>query len=291
MARGNGGIGKSIFLLILIIILVLGGLLWFDYLGVIHAKKVFAPVYKIFGLAPQTSVTATTTKPLTADLDEDRLAKRIEALDIRTQELDKREGDIVKKGQAVATLYAPDMIAKADQVKAPRDLAQKSYARIQELYEGGVVSAQKLDEAQAKVQQAEGAVDATLTFVDEMTLYSPVDGEVSTVVLENSELASPGISVLTVLDTNDVWATFNVREDLLNNFQINENIDITIPALGGQNFPFRVTYISKQGDYAVWSATKTHGEFDLKTFEVRAKPVHEIPNIRRGMTAVINIKP
>ncbi|MBR1721297.1 MAG: flagellar protein FlbB [Treponema sp.] len=96
MARGNGGLGKSIFLLILIAILVLGGLLWFDYLGVIHAKRVFAPVYKLFGLAPQTSVTATTSKPLTADLDEDRLAKRIEALDIRTQELDKRETDIKK---------------------------------------------------------------------------------------------------------------------------------------------------------------------------------------------------
>ncbi|MBQ9282975.1 MAG: flagellar protein FlbB [Treponema sp.] len=96
MARGNGGIGKTIFLLILIIILVLGGLLWFDYLGVIHAKKMFAPAYKLVGLAPQTSVTATTSKPLTADLDEDRLAKRIEALDIRKQELDKRESDIVK---------------------------------------------------------------------------------------------------------------------------------------------------------------------------------------------------
>lgn len=96
MARRNGGIGKTIFLLILIIILVLGGLLWFDYLGVIHAKKVFAPVYKLFGLAPQTSVSATASKSLAADLDEDRLAKRIEALDIRTQELDKRESDIVK---------------------------------------------------------------------------------------------------------------------------------------------------------------------------------------------------
>ena len=96
MARGNGGLGKSIFLLILIAILVLGGLLWFDYLGVNHAQRVFAPVYKLFGLAPQTSVTATTSKPLTADLDEDRLAKRIEALDIRTQELDKRETDIKK---------------------------------------------------------------------------------------------------------------------------------------------------------------------------------------------------
>ena len=96
MARGNGGIGKSIFLLILIVIIVLGGLLWFDYLGVIHAKKIFAPVYKLVGLAPQTSLTSTASKPLSADLDEDRLAKRIEALDIRTQELDKRETDIVK---------------------------------------------------------------------------------------------------------------------------------------------------------------------------------------------------
>ncbi|MBQ8012944.1 MAG: flagellar protein FlbB [Treponema sp.] len=96
MARGNGGIGKTIFLLILIIILVLGGLLWFDYLGVIHAKKMFAPVYKLMGLAPQTSLTSTNSKPLDADLDEDRFSKRIEALDIRTQELDKREGEIKK---------------------------------------------------------------------------------------------------------------------------------------------------------------------------------------------------
>ena len=96
MARGSGGIGKSIFLLILIIILVLGGLLWFDYLGVIHAKKVFAPVYKLVGLTPQTSVSATSSKPLTADLDEDRLAKAYEAIEIQRQELDKRETDIAQ---------------------------------------------------------------------------------------------------------------------------------------------------------------------------------------------------
>ena len=96
MARGNGGIGKSIFLLIWIIILVLGGMLWFDYLGVIKAKKVFAPVYKLFGLTPQTSLSASNSKPLEADLDDDRLAKAWEGVEIRNQELDKREGDIVK---------------------------------------------------------------------------------------------------------------------------------------------------------------------------------------------------
>lgn len=94
MARRNGGIGKTIALLFLIIILVLGGLMWFDYLGVIHAKKIFAPVYKLMGLTPQTSTTATKSNPFSGDLDEDRFAKRIEALDARTQELDKRETDI-----------------------------------------------------------------------------------------------------------------------------------------------------------------------------------------------------
>lgn len=94
MARRNGGIGKTIALLFLIIILVLGGLMWFDYLGVIHAKKMFAPVYKLMGLTPQTSTTATKSNPFSGDLDEDRFAKRIEALDARTQELDKRETDI-----------------------------------------------------------------------------------------------------------------------------------------------------------------------------------------------------
>lgn len=208
----------------------------------------------------------------------------------RVDKIFVREGDHVTKGQMVATLHAPDTLAKAAQTQAPRDLAQKSLARVQELYDGGVVSAQMLDEAQARMQQAEGAADATLSFVNEMTLYSPVDGEISTVVLESGELASPGVSVLTVLDTSDVWVTFNVREDLLKHFALNKDFSVQIPGLGKAH-PFRVSYISKKGDYAVWSATKTRGEFDLKTFEVRAKPVTPVPELRQGMTALIFLRP
>ena len=208
----------------------------------------------------------------------------------RVDEIFVREGERVTKGQTVATLYAPDMLAKAAQTQAPRDLAQKNLARVQELYDGGVVSAQQLDEAQARMQQAEGTADATRSFVDEMTLYSPVEGEISTVVLESGELASPGVSVLTVLDTSDVWVTFNVREDLLKHFALNKEFSVQIPGLGKMH-PFRVNYISKKGDYAVWSATKTRGEFDLKTFEVRAKPVTPVPELRQGMTALISLRP
>ncbi|MBQ0040150.1 MAG: flagellar protein FlbB [Treponema sp.] len=81
--------------MILIFILVVFGMLWFDYLGVIHAKKTFAPLFKLVGLAPQTSVTASDPKKLVeADLDNDRFAKRLEALDIRAEELAKRESDV-----------------------------------------------------------------------------------------------------------------------------------------------------------------------------------------------------
>ena len=99
MARSRG-VGKSIALLFLILAIILGGHWWFDYLGIIKAKSVFAPVYKLFGLQPQTSVSATSSKPLQANLEDDRLAKRLEALEIRSQELDKRESDIARSENA-----------------------------------------------------------------------------------------------------------------------------------------------------------------------------------------------
>lgn len=97
--------GKTIVLLILIIILAFGGLLWFDFLGLIHVKKMFSPVYKLFGMQPQTSVTSTSTKPLFADLDQDRFDKQRESLEIFKQELEKREEDTLileKKNEQIA---------------------------------------------------------------------------------------------------------------------------------------------------------------------------------------------
>lgn len=102
---GSNSIGKTIVLIILVIILALGGLLWFDFLGVIHVKTLFSPVYKLLGWQPQTSQTSTSTKPLFADLDQDRLDKQREALEIFKQELEKREADTViieKKNEQIA---------------------------------------------------------------------------------------------------------------------------------------------------------------------------------------------
>ncbi len=94
--RRSNNIGKTIILLFLILILILAGLMWFDYLGVIQAKSFFAPVYKLFGMQVQDSKTATATSPLEADLDNDRFLKRLESLDLRTEELNKRESDLAQ---------------------------------------------------------------------------------------------------------------------------------------------------------------------------------------------------
>ena len=104
MARSRG-VGKSIALLFLILAIILGGLLWFDYLGIIKAKSIFAPVYKLFGLQSQTSVSATSSKPLQANLEDDRLAKRLEALEIRSQELDKSKSNFSGKPQTVRKIF------------------------------------------------------------------------------------------------------------------------------------------------------------------------------------------
>ena len=129
MARSHN-LGKSIVLLLLIVILALGGLLWFDYLGIINAKKFFAPVYKLVGLEPQTSTTATASQPLVADLTDDRLAKGMEAVVLRRQELDKREADIVR-----VETQNEEVARELEDRKKSQDERESSFIAMQKQYD------------------------------------------------------------------------------------------------------------------------------------------------------------
>ena len=126
-----------------------------------------------------------------------------------------------------------------------------------------------------------------MVLLEDTILHSPIDGEVSTVVVEQGELVTPGFPVITLVDLEDTWVTFYIREDLLKNIRMGTVINVEIPALSdSQVYPVEVRYIAPAGSYAVWSATKTSADFDLKTFEVKAYPQHKIPDLRAGMTAV-----
>lgn len=111
--------------------MVLGGLMWFDYLGVINAKTMFEPVYQLLGLQTQTSI-ASTDRDLTliANLEDDRFGKRIEALDIRGQEQDQREQNIIT-GEAENLQIAEEL----EEMRIAQEEREKTFINEVEKYD------------------------------------------------------------------------------------------------------------------------------------------------------------
>lgn len=204
--------------------------------------------------------------------------------------------------------------------QAGKELAEKTYDRVKALYDKGVVPEQKFDEADAnyramvatemaakaqydlavagaskedkdaaaaQVQQAEGVVSEVESYISDAMVYAPVDGEVSTIIAEQGELVGTGYPVVAILDTTDTWVTFNIKETLLPKITVGMKMTAYVPALD-RNVELEVTYISVQADFATWSATRTQGSFDIRTFAVKARPVTDVENIRPGMSVLVN---
>ncbi len=272
----------------------------------------------------------------------------------RVLEIRVGEGDMVRKGDTLVILEAPDVSAKLDQAsalyeaaqaldekarngaqkeqiagafemwqkaKAGLDVAEKSYKRVANLFEKGVVSAQKHDEAKAqyeamvatekaaksqydmakngvryedrkaanaKVKQAEGAVSEVSSYINETVLTAMADGEVTEIFPELGELVGSGAPIMNVAMTGKVSLSFNVREDFLPGITVGVEKDAYIPAFD-KTIRVRITRIKNVGDFAVWKATKASDGYDLKMFEVRAVPVEgaDLKDVRSGMTAII----
>lgn len=263
-----------------------------------------------------------------------------------------QEGDKVKAGDTLVFLNTPEVKAKLMQAealkaaaeaqhakalkgareqeitgayelwqkaKAGLEIAEKSYNRVRNLYEKGVMSAQKKDEAEANynamvatekaarsqyemakegarkedkaaaaalVNQASGAVAEVESYVEEEALTSPIDGEIIERFPEVGELVGTGAPILNIADMNDMWVTFSIREDLLAQIRIGNEIHAFVPALGNQDIVLKVYYMKDMGTYAAWKATKSTGQYDAKTFEVRARPLQPIEGLRPGMSVI-----
>lgn len=200
------------------------------------------------------------------------------------------------------------------------DIAKKSYDRVQSLYDKKVVSAQKRDEVEAQyraavatanaaksqydlacagaqeedkeaanalVAQADGAIREVTSYVNERYITAPCDGEVTDIFPKRSDLIGTGSPVMNILDMSDVWFTFSVREDLIGGLQPGQVVQVQIPALGEQTYPAKVTYMKAMASYATWRATKTNGQYDVKSFDLKLVPSEAIEGLRPGMTAVI----
>jgi len=284
-----------------------------------------------------------------ADASEIRISGKITG---RINKFNVEEGTQVHMGDTLVIIDSPELSAKLEQANAAEnaaqaqnkkaikgarkeqimgafemwqkaqvgvDISKKSYDRVQRLFDKGVVTAQKRDEAEAQykaavatanaaksqydmakngaesedkeaalalVDRAKGAVNEVKSYFKEITLTSPINGEVTDVYPKRGELVGAGAPIMSIVDLNDIWFTFNVREDLLGELKMGKTFKVKVPALNNQIVEVKVSYIKALASYATWKATKTTGQFDVKTFEVRARPTAKVENLRPGMTAL-----
>lgn len=219
----------------------------------------------------------------------------------RIAEIFVMEGETVKKGRILARLEGKELDAKLKTVNAALKeaqeqlaLAEKTYTRIKNLYETDVIPRQQFDEADykynaalQKVQAVKGQKDEVMAYYGELTVTAPIDGEIVQIVSNPGELVATGYPIVTILNTQDMWAVFNIREDDLKEISKGNVYEVFFPALG-KKFSMEVTYISALGTFASWKPTAQQGNYDLKTFEVRLKSKNKIENLRPGMTAVLD---
>jgi len=218
----------------------------------------------------------------------------------RIAEVFVSEGESVTKGQILARLEGKELDAKLKTVNAALSealeqlsLAQKTYERIKSLYETDVIAKQQFDEteykynaAKQKVAAVKGQKDEVMAYYEELTVTAPIDGEIVQIISNPGELVATGYPIITMMNPNDMWAVFNIREDKLKNIRKGETYSVFVPALG-QKYQMDVTYIAALGTFASWKPTTHQGNYDLKTFEVRMKSNTRIDGLRPGMTAVI----
>jgi HlyD family secretion protein len=207
------------------------------------------------------------------------------------------------------------------QAKEAAELTEKTFRRVDNLFREGVVAEQKRDEAasqfqatrhaadaafqnyklaeegardedkraaQGKVRMAAGAVTEVEVYASETRIESWHDGEVTQILLQSGELAPQGFPIVTVMDMNDAWAVFHVREDRLAEFQKGHEFFVTIPALGNSRHLFRVSHVAVMGDFATWRATNCDKGFDMRSFEVEARPLQPIEGLRAGMSILVH---
>ena len=319
----------SIIMAMLILIAVVAGMaIW----GILHLKP------------------ADKTVQGQADCDVVRVSGKLAG---RLVELYVKEGDYVVKGQRLAKIYSSTTdatLSKAkemknvassqnkkvergtryeiinsaqkmvEQAQAAEEIARKTFERLDNLFNEGVVSAQKRDEAKAAFDAATAAVaaaksqlemaqngpqsedkeasksmenvaEATVKEVEAVLedkyLVAPCSGEIASIYPHVGELVIMGSPIMTISQLDDMWAAFNVREERLNDLTMGKEIDVMIPALGNKEAKMKIFYVRDMGSYATWGATKAYGDYDSKTFEVKARPVKTIENFRPGMSVIL----
>src|SRR5262249_10945427 len=176
---------------------------------------------------------------------------------------------------------------RLDEVTDGLRVAQRSYDQAKLAYAEAVAgfTPEEVRMAETKVARADAAAKTLKSLVDQMVVTAPAETQVYQIDIEQGEVVAPGIPLLSLVDLNDIWLRFDLREDLLRDMKLGDKIEVRIPALDNRKVVAEVRLIASKGEYAGWRATRATGDFDLRTFAIRAYPMERIPGLRPGMSA------
>lgn len=203
--------------------------------------------------------------------------------------------DVMRKSyERIRTLHDQKVVSdqKYDEVEAQYKAAVATSAAAKSQYDLAVKGARQEDKdaAVALVERANAAVELVNAYLDEINLTSPANGIISDRYPKVGELVGQGSPIMTIQDLDDMWFTFNIREDRLHSLKSGDKVQLTVPALDNRKVTATVYYIAVRESYATWRATKEIGEFDTKTFEVRARPDGRVDGLRPGMSVIMSTK-
>ncbi len=193
--------------------------------------------------------------------------------------------------QLAADRFAPQQ--KLDEATDALQVARRGVDQAKLAYEEAVAGYTREERgmAQAKVAKAEASVATLKALVDQLTVVAPIAAQVYQINIELGEVVGPGVPLLSLVDLSDIWLRFDLREDLMRGLKVGDRIEVRIPALDNRAVTAEVRLIAAKGEYAGWRATRATGDFDLRTFQIRAYPVEGVPGLRPGMSAYASWKP
>ncbi len=217
---------------------------------------------------------------------------RREVVAVRKAEIDRAEANMVlarqnydRTRQLASDKFASQ--AKLDEATDTLQLAQRSYDQAKLSHAEAVAgfTREEREMAEAKVKKAEASIATLQALVDQLVVTAPIAAQVYQVNVEPGEVVVPGVPLVSLVDLSDVWLRFDLREDLLQGLKVGDQLAARLPGLGNREVRLTVKLIAAKGEYAGWRATRATGDFDLRTFQIRAYPVEKIPGLRPGMSA------
>jgi HlyD family secretion protein len=226
-----------------------------------------------------------------AELARVRAGFRAETIAVRKAEVERAEADLTlaqktfeRTRQLVITHDSPQ--AQFDKDSAGLTLAERTLDQARLAYNEAVAgfTREDLGIALAKVESARADVETLKSLVDQMVVVAPADSQVFRIPVEDGEFVLPGVPLISLIDPGDMWVQFDLREDLLRDLKQGSKFDVRVPALGDRIVELEVRVIGAKGEYTGWRATRASGDFDLRTFEIRAYPTQPVAGLRPGMS-------